>query len=67
MYAEGDRVLVDDLKLGKKMKEAGGRSEPVMGTGMVRVRWVVGVSGMITGLTKNAFAGMGFRPIPGRP
>jgi len=56
--------VTDDMKLGKRMKEGGGRSVVLSGVESVRVRWVVGLRGMIEGLTKNAFAGFGFRPLP---
>lgn len=56
--------VTDDMKLGKRMKESGGRSAILESGGLVRVRWVVGLRGLVEGLTKNAFAGFGFRPLP---
>jgi glycosyltransferase involved in cell wall biosynthesis len=56
--------VTDDMKLGKVMKQAGGRAEIVFGMGFVRVRWVVGLTGIVHGLTKNAYAGYSFRPVP---
>ena len=53
--------IADDMKLGKRMKESGGRQECVEGFGMVRVRWVEGLRGAILGLEKNAFAGTDFK------
>lgn len=56
--------VADDMKLGKLLKASGARADSADGDGMVRVRWVVGLWGIVTGLTKNLFAGFGFRPIP---
>ena len=55
--------VADDMKLGKQLKESGARSDSAIGDGMVRVRWVVGLGGIVRGLTKNLFAGFGFRPL----
>ena len=56
--------VLDDVKLGKRMKQSGARQECGFSGGLVRVRWAVGLRGIIEGLTKNAFAGFGFRPGP---
>lgn len=53
----------DDVKLGKRMKQAGGRGDVIISDRLVRVRWVEGVRGLITGLTKNMFAGLDFNPL----
>lgn len=55
--------VLDDVKLGKRLKESGARQECGFGAGLVRVRWAKGLRGIIEGLTKNAFAGFGFRPV----
>ena len=52
--------VVDDIKLGKRMKMSGGRQECGLSGGLVRVRWAAGLRGVITGLEKNAFASLGF-------
>jgi hypothetical protein len=54
--------VTDDMKLGKLMKAHGARSGVVDGSGWVGVRWVIGLRGIIDGLTKNCFAGVDFRP-----
>lgn len=54
--------VADDMKLGKLLKRAGGRADCALSDGMVRVRWVVGLRGIVVGLTKNLFAGFEFRP-----
>ncbi|UCG39081.1 MAG: hypothetical protein JSV00_02255, partial [bacterium] len=53
---------VDDLLLGRLVKRAGGRQKLVAGEGCLRVRWNVGLSGLLGGLEKNAYAGFGFNP-----
>ncbi|HLV81762.1 MAG TPA: glycosyltransferase family 2 protein, partial [Chthonomonadaceae bacterium] len=63
--AGGHRALrldvTDDVKLGKVLKRSGFRQEILEGSGLLFVRWVVGLQGMIEGLSKNAFAGFDFR------
>ena len=56
--------VLDDVKLGKRMKQSGARQECGFSGGLVRVRWAVGLRGIIEGLSKNAFASFGFRPGP---
>jgi cellulose synthase/poly-beta-1,6-N-acetylglucosamine synthase-like glycosyltransferase len=51
----------DDMQLGRALKWSGRRSQPVLGAGVVCVRWQVGISGMVRGLEKNFFAGARFR------
>jgi hypothetical protein len=48
--------VVDDMRLGEKVKQAGMRSRVAFGDGMVRVRWAVGAQGVVRNLTKNFFA-----------
>ncbi len=50
----------DDLKLGKLIKQNGGRQEMVWGKGVVSVAWYHSVKELIDGLMKNAFAGVGY-------
>lgn len=52
--------VTDDVSLGRALKRAGFRQAVFYGSGLVRVRWVVGVSGIILGLEKNAYAGVDF-------
>lgn len=49
--------VVDDMKLGKLLKRAGFVSDTMSGDPKIRVRWHVGLRGVITGLEKNGFAG----------
>jgi len=48
--------VVDDLLLGRLMKRSGGRSKVVSGEDCLKVRWNIGLPGLMTGLEKNAFA-----------
>jgi len=48
----------DDLKLGKLIKQAGGRQDILNGRGMIRVRWYASFAELIDGLMKNTFAGL---------
>lgn len=51
----------DDIKLGKLMKSAGGRSEFALGADLISVAWYANVGELVRGLTKNAFAGVDYR------
>jgi glycosyltransferase involved in cell wall biosynthesis len=53
--------VVDDLKLAKIVREAGGRSCVGMGEEHVTVRWHAGFVNIIRGVTKNFFAAAGYR------
>jgi glycosyltransferase involved in cell wall biosynthesis len=53
--------VADDMKLGKVVKTHGFRQALLEGGDKVSVRWVIGLRGIIDGLTKNAFAGFEFR------
>jgi glycosyltransferase involved in cell wall biosynthesis len=52
--------VVDDMKLGKIIKQAGFRSGCGVAQGFVVVRWHAGVGNLIRGVTKNFFAGAGY-------
>ena len=53
--------VVDDMKLGKVVKEAGFSQRVVFGDDMIRVRWAHGARGVGSYLTKNLFAVMSFQ------
>jgi glycosyltransferase involved in cell wall biosynthesis len=53
--------VVDDMKLGKVIKEGGFSQRVAFGDDMVRVRWAHGARGVINNLTKNFFAVMSFQ------
>ena len=53
--------VIDDMKLGKLVKEAGGRSGVAMAGDAVSVHWHAGLGNTIRGTTKNFFAAAGFK------
>lgn len=48
--------VVEDLRLGWKLKRAGYRQRVAIGWGLVRVRWAHGAWGVVRNLEKNLFA-----------
>jgi len=52
--------VVDDMKLGKLVKQSGVRSGVGKGWDEVRVRWHAGVGNIVRGTTKNFFATSGY-------
>ncbi len=53
--------VVDDIKLGKLIKMDGFRSGVAISEEYVKLRWQDGFLNLIHGLTKNLFAGFGFK------
>lgn len=53
--------VVDDMKLGKVIKNAGFRQRVVFGDDMIEIRWAHGARGVVRNLTKNSFAVMSFQ------
>ena len=53
--------LIDDLGLGKILKQSGARQMFALHGGKIRARWHVGVAGLIRGVEKNAFAALRYR------
>jgi len=52
--------VVDDMKLGKIVKQSGFRSGVGVAQDFVAVRWHAGIGNLVRGVTKNFFAGVGF-------
>src|SRR5438876_501121 len=52
--------VVDDMKLGKIVKQSGFRSGAGVAQDFVTVRWHAGLGNLIRGVTKNFFAGLGY-------
>jgi cellulose synthase/poly-beta-1,6-N-acetylglucosamine synthase-like glycosyltransferase len=52
--------VVDDMKLGKIVKESGFRSGVAISQDALVVRWHSGLANIIRGVTKNFFAGLGY-------
>jgi cellulose synthase/poly-beta-1,6-N-acetylglucosamine synthase-like glycosyltransferase len=48
--------VLDDMKLGKIVKESGYRQRNVFGDDLVTIRWAKGTMGVVNNLTKNSFA-----------
>ena len=53
--------VIDDMKLGKLIKQSGFRSGVGVAQDFVSVRWHAGVGNLIRGVTKNFFASVGYR------
>lgn len=53
--------VVDDMKLGKIVKQAGFRSGVGIAQDFIVIRWHAGVGNLIRGVTKNFFASVGYR------
>lgn len=53
--------VVDDLKFGEAVKQAGLRQDVVSGPGLVSLRWAIGAMGVVRNLEKNLFAFFQFR------
>lgn len=52
--------VIDDMKLGKIIKQSGFRSGTAIAQDTVVVRWHSGLGNLIRGVTKNFFAGLGY-------
>ena len=53
--------VLDDMKLGKMVKNAGYAQRNVFGADLISLRWAKGAMGMVNNLTKNFFAIMSFQ------
>jgi glycosyltransferase involved in cell wall biosynthesis len=53
--------VLDDMKLGKIVKNAGYAQRNVYGADLISLRWVKGAMGMVNNLTKNFFAVVSFQ------
>lgn len=53
--------VVDDMKLGKIIKQAGFRSAAGVAASDLTVRWHAGLGNVVRGVTKNFFAAAGYR------
>ena len=52
--------ILEDLTLGRRVKRAGLRQRMAIAPGMISLHWAAGLRGIVSGLTKNAFAAFGF-------
>jgi glycosyltransferase involved in cell wall biosynthesis len=53
--------VLDDMKLGKVVKEAGFAQRNVFGGDLISLRWARGAGGVVDNLTKNFFAVLSFQ------
>jgi glycosyltransferase involved in cell wall biosynthesis len=53
--------VLDDMKLGKVVKNARFRQRNVFGDDLISIRWAIGAMGVVDNLTKNFFAVLSFR------
>jgi glycosyltransferase involved in cell wall biosynthesis len=53
--------VVEDMTLGWMVKRAGGRSIVALGPGLVNIRWIEGIFGIVGNMEKNGFAIFRFR------
>jgi hypothetical protein len=53
--------VVDDMKLGKVVKNAGFAQRNVFGADLISIRWANGAMGVVNNLTKNFFAVLSFQ------
>ena len=60
-YAALRFEVLDDMKLGKVVKNAGFAQRNVFGADLVSIRWAKGAMGVVDNLTKNFFALMSFQ------
>src|SRR5947209_3490915 len=54
--------VLDDMKLGKVVKNAGFAQRNVFGGDLISIRWALGAWGVVNNLTKNFFAVLSFQP-----
>jgi len=55
--------VVEDLRLGFRIKQQGFRQRLVLGRGLIRIHWAPGALGLLHNLTKNIFAMFRFRSV----
>ena len=60
-YAALRMEVVDDMKLGKVVKNAGFAQRNVFGGNLISIRWARGAWGVVDNLTKNFFALLSFQ------
>ncbi|MGA8616938.1 MAG: glycosyltransferase family 2 protein [Candidatus Sulfotelmatobacter sp.] len=53
--------VLDDMKLGKVVKNAGFAQRNVFGSDLISIRWAQGARGVVDNLTKNFFAVLSFQ------
>lgn len=56
-------AVLEDLRLGRRMKSAGMRQRVAFAPGLVLVHWAKGPFGLVQVMTKNLFSMFNFRPL----
>jgi len=56
-------VVLEDITLARRVKEAGMRQRAAFAPGLVLVHWAVGADGLIRVMSKNLFSAMNFQPV----
>jgi GT2 family glycosyltransferase len=56
-------AVVEDVVLGRRVKAARMQQRVAFAPGLVLLHWATGARGIVRGLTKNMFAGVGFQPL----
>lgn len=62
-YAELRMEVLEDMRLGFRVKQAGHAQRAVFGKDLARIRWAESALGILRNLTKNMFAVFRFRPL----
>jgi glycosyltransferase involved in cell wall biosynthesis len=60
-YAAMRMEVIDDLRLGRLVKQHGFRQDVALGPDLVSLHWVSGAMGIVRNLSKNAFAALRFQ------
>ncbi len=60
-YAALRMEVIEDMRMGYRIKHAGYRQQVAFGRDTVRIRWAESLMGMVDNLTKNIFAAFRFR------
>jgi glycosyltransferase involved in cell wall biosynthesis len=60
-FEEQKMDIVEDLRLARRVKDAGLRQRICFGQGLAKVHWASGAGGLVGVMTKNIFAALGFR------
>jgi glycosyltransferase involved in cell wall biosynthesis len=55
--------VLEDIRMGMRLKSAGFTQRMVFGPGLVRVHWASGVHGLLRVMTKNMFSLFRFQPV----
>jgi cellulose synthase/poly-beta-1,6-N-acetylglucosamine synthase-like glycosyltransferase len=60
-FADLRMEVVEDINLGRMVKQAGYQSCVTVGPGLVKIRWIIGAWGIVPNVEKNGFAAFRYR------